>query len=90
MQIVKQSDANAVAVSEQLLKTIAILEKDYKVNQLKLEVAKDSTVFTLEAADSVVHDLLIAVFCSLPPHSLSFLLSSFSDHAPLRGYWLRP
>lgn len=61
MQIVKQSDANAVAVSEQLLKTIAILEKDYKVNQLKLEVAKDSTVFTLEAADSVVHDLLIAV-----------------------------
>jgi hydrophobe/amphiphile efflux-1 (HAE1) family protein len=61
LQIVKQSDANAVAVSEQLLKTIAILEKDYKVNELKLEVAKDSTVFTLEAADSVVHDLLIAV-----------------------------
>ncbi|MRX39149.1 MMPL family transporter [Flavobacterium sp. LC2016-23] len=61
LQIVKQSDANAVAVSEQLLKTIAILENDYKSNQLKLEVAKDSTVFTLEAADSVVHDLLIAV-----------------------------
>ena len=61
LQIVKQSDANAVAVSEQLLKTIAVLEKDYKVNELKLEVAKDSTVFTLEAADSVVHDLLIAV-----------------------------
>ncbi|WP_291151135.1 efflux RND transporter permease subunit [Flavobacterium sp. UBA7680] len=61
LQIVKQSDANAVAVSEQLLKTIATLEKDYKGNQLKLEVAKDSTIFTLEAADSVVHDLLIAV-----------------------------
>jgi HAE1 family hydrophobic/amphiphilic exporter-1 len=61
LQIVKQSDANAVAVSEQLLKTIAVLEKDYKENQLKLEVAKDSTIFTLEAADSVVHDLLIAV-----------------------------
>ena len=61
LQIVKQSDANAVAVSEQLLKTIKVLEKDYKQNQLKLEVAKDSTVFTLEAADSVVHDLLIAV-----------------------------
>jgi hydrophobe/amphiphile efflux-1 (HAE1) family protein len=61
LQIVKQSDANAVAVSEQLLKTIKVLEKDYKENQLKLEVAKDSTVFTLEAADSVVHDLLIAV-----------------------------
>ncbi|QSB27116.1 efflux RND transporter permease subunit [Flavobacterium sp. CLA17] len=61
LQIVKQSDANAVAVSEQLLKTIAILEKDYEKNKLKLEVAKDSTIFTLEAADSVVHDLLIAV-----------------------------
>jgi HAE1 family hydrophobic/amphiphilic exporter-1 len=61
LQIVKQSDANAVAVSESLLKTIAILEKDYEKSQLKLEVAKDSTIFTLEAADSVVHDLLIAV-----------------------------
>ncbi|KRB54586.1 efflux RND transporter permease subunit [Flavobacterium sp. Root186] len=61
LQIVKQSDANAVAVSEQLLKTIATLEKDYEKNHLKLEVAKDSTIFTLEAADSVVHDLLIAV-----------------------------
>ena len=61
LQIVKQSDANAVAVSELLIKTIAKLEKDYAGNELKLEVAKDSTVFTLEAADSVVHDLLIAV-----------------------------
>ena len=61
LQIVKQSDANAVAVSEELLKAIVSLEKDYKSEQLKLEVAKDSTVFTLEAADSVVHDLLIAV-----------------------------
>lgn len=61
LQIVKQSDANAVAVSELLIKTIAKLEKDYAGNELQLEVAKDSTVFTLEAADSVVHDLLIAV-----------------------------
>ncbi|EIA09797.1 efflux RND transporter permease subunit [Flavobacterium frigoris] len=62
VQIIKQSDANAVAVSEELIKTIKQLEKDYKINQLELEIAKDSTVFTLEAADSVVHDLLIAVF----------------------------
>jgi len=61
LQIIKQSDANAVAVSEQLLKSINSLEKDYKSNDLKLEVAKDSTVYTLEAADSVLHDLLIAV-----------------------------
>ncbi len=61
LQIIKQSDANAVAVSEELLKTITKLETDYKTSQLKLNVAKDTTVFTLEAADSVVHDLLIAV-----------------------------
>jgi HAE1 family hydrophobic/amphiphilic exporter-1 len=62
LQVVKQSDANAVAVSEQLLKTITKLEKDYKSNEVKLNVANDSTIFTLEAADSVIHDLLIAVF----------------------------
>ena len=62
LQIVKQSDANAVAVSEQVLKTITKLENDYKANGVKLNVANDSTVFTLEAADSVIHDLLIAVF----------------------------
>jgi HAE1 family hydrophobic/amphiphilic exporter-1 len=61
LQIIKQSDANAVAVSEELLKTITKLESDYKTSQLELNVAKDTTVFTLEAADSVVHDLLIAV-----------------------------
>ena len=61
LQIVKQSDANAVAVSELIAKTITKLEADYKINGLKLQTAKDSTVFTLEAADSVIHDLLIAV-----------------------------
>jgi HAE1 family hydrophobic/amphiphilic exporter-1 len=61
LQIVKQSDANAVAVSEEMVKTINKLESDYKNINLELEIAKDSTVFTLEAADSVVHDLLIAV-----------------------------
>ncbi len=61
LQIIKQSDANAVAVSESVAATIKKLENDYKVNSLKLETAKDSTIFTLEAADSVIHDLLIAV-----------------------------
>ena len=61
LQIVKQSDANAVAVSELVNKSIAKLESDYKVNELELITAKDSTIFTLEAADSVLHDLLIAV-----------------------------
>ena len=61
LQIIKQSDANAVAVSEELVKSIQLLETDYKTNSLQLDIAKDSTVYTLEAADSVLHDLLIAV-----------------------------
>jgi HAE1 family hydrophobic/amphiphilic exporter-1 len=61
LQIVKQSDANAVAVSEELIKSIASLETDYKATDLRLDIAKDSTTYTLEAANSVLHDLLIAV-----------------------------
>jgi len=61
LQIIKQSDANAVAVSEELKKAITKLETDYKNAELSLKIAKDSTDYTLEAADSVIHDLLIAV-----------------------------
>jgi len=61
IQIIKQSDANAVAVAEGVKKKIAALTKDYAANNLAIDIANDSTVFTLEAADSVVHDLLLAV-----------------------------
>ena len=61
LQIIKQSDANAVAVSELVAKTITKLENDYKANHLELKTAKDSTIFTLEAAESVLHDLFFAV-----------------------------
>jgi hydrophobe/amphiphile efflux-1 (HAE1) family protein len=61
LQIIKQSDANAVAVSEDLKSAITKLETDYKNSKLSLKIAKDSTEYTLEAADSVIHDLLIAV-----------------------------
>jgi HAE1 family hydrophobic/amphiphilic exporter-1 len=74
LQIVKQSDANAV---EQVYKTITKLENDYKDNAVKLNVANDSTIFTLEAADSVIHDLLIAVF--LVAFVMLFFLHSISS-----------
>ncbi len=61
IQIIKQSDANAVAVSEEVQKQLQRLEQDYQSANLKLTIANDSTEFTLEAADSVVHDLLLAV-----------------------------
>jgi HAE1 family hydrophobic/amphiphilic exporter-1 len=48
LQIIKQSDANAVAVSEELVKTIAKLEGEYKAADLKLEIAKDSTILPLK------------------------------------------
>jgi len=61
IQIIKQSDANAVAVAEEIKKKIQTLQKDYAASDLTLDVANDSTVFTLDAAESVVHDLLLAV-----------------------------
>ncbi|HEY9260925.1 efflux RND transporter permease subunit, partial [Chitinophaga sp.] len=37
------------------------IEKDYAANDLKILVANDSSEFTLESADSVIHDLILAV-----------------------------
>jgi HAE1 family hydrophobic/amphiphilic exporter-1 len=61
LQVQKQTDANAVTVSEEMKKTIAQIEKDYAANDLKIMVANDSSEFTLESADSVIHDLILAV-----------------------------
>ncbi|RXK83330.1 efflux RND transporter permease subunit [Filimonas effusa] len=61
VQITKQSDANAVAVSEAVQKIVARLEKDYAVNHVKLSFANDSSTYTLESADAVIHDLILAV-----------------------------
>lgn len=61
IQIIKQTDANAVAVAEEIKAKLKTLQQEYAANNLVIDVANDSTVFTLEAADSVVHDLLIAV-----------------------------
>jgi HAE1 family hydrophobic/amphiphilic exporter-1 len=44
LQIVKQSDANAVAVSEQLVKQL--LRDDYKSNEVKLQIAKTVLFYT--------------------------------------------
>ncbi len=61
VQIVKQSDANAVSVSEEVHKQIASIEKEYEANNLKLFVASDASEFTLESANDVVFDLFIAI-----------------------------
>ncbi|TRW26720.1 efflux RND transporter permease subunit [Flavobacterium zepuense] len=62
LQIIKQTDANAVSVSEEIQAAVKKIEKDYAANGLKLQIADDSSEFTLTAADNVIHDLFIAVF----------------------------
>ncbi|GGG15994.1 efflux RND transporter permease subunit [Pontibacter amylolyticus] len=59
--IQKQSDANAVEVSRLTKEALADLEKTYADVGLNFNIANDSSDFTLEAADSVLHDLMIAI-----------------------------
>ena len=61
LMVQKQNDANAVTVSEEMKKAIASIEKDYAAANLKIFIANDSSDFTLESADSVIHDLIIAI-----------------------------
>ncbi|MCB9226612.1 MAG: efflux RND transporter permease subunit [Chitinophagales bacterium] len=61
LQVKKQSDANAVAVSENVRETIKEVEKNYEQEGLKLSVVDDTTDFTLEAANHVIFDLFLAI-----------------------------
>lgn len=79
LQILKQSDANAVSVSEGVKASIAGLEAEYKGINLDLTIATDSSVYTLESADAVIHDLLIAVI--LVAFVMLFFLHSLRNAA---------
>ncbi len=59
--IQKQSDANAVSVSELVTKELTRIEAMYADQNLKFAVAQDSSKYTLDAADAVIHDLILAV-----------------------------
>lgn len=71
MQVFKQSDANAVAVSELVQKTISVkdnegnlvsgVEKDYQNEGVQILIANDSSEYTLNAANHVMKDLMVAV-----------------------------
>jgi len=61
VQIIKQTDANAVEVSKQMHKVIQTLQKDYANNKLNIKIVNDSSIFTLESADAVIHDLILAI-----------------------------
>lgn len=73
--VVKQTDANAVAVSEQVRAQLTALETNFKAEGLLFDVANDTSTFTLEAVEAVNHDLLLAVLlvalvCLVFLHSL--------------------
>jgi len=57
----KQTDANAVNVSKLVREELKKLEKDYEKIGLKFDIALDGSEYTLEAANAVKHDLMLAV-----------------------------
>ncbi|WP_207536111.1 efflux RND transporter permease subunit [Desertivirga arenae] len=79
LQIVKQSDANAVKVSDGVKTNIATLTGEYKKINLDLTIANDSSVYTLESADAVIHDLFLAVI--LVAFVMLFFLHSLRNAA---------
>ena len=61
VQIIKQSDANAVNVSEGIRTAFAQMEKQYEKEELKFTVSSDQSIYTLRSADLVIEDLGLAV-----------------------------
>lgn len=61
VQVLKQSDANAVDVSKLVKERLSKLEADYKSINLNFEIASDQSIYTLDSANAVMHDLMIAV-----------------------------
>jgi HAE1 family hydrophobic/amphiphilic exporter-1 len=62
LMIQKQSDANAVLMSKLVKKELALSEKTYENVGLKFSISSDTSDFTLEAANSVMFDLVLAIF----------------------------
>ncbi len=61
LQVLKQSDANAVSVSEEIRASVDRLQSDYASVGLKIDIANDSSEYTLESADAVIFDLFLAI-----------------------------
>lgn len=61
VQVLKQSDANAVDISKRTQKLVKQIEEEYKDVGLKLDIASDSSEYTLDSANAVVFDLVLAI-----------------------------
>jgi HAE1 family hydrophobic/amphiphilic exporter-1 len=62
INVTKQGDANAVEVAALVKEKITELEAQYADQDLAMTLALDNTEFTIEAADAVKKDLVIAIF----------------------------
>ncbi|TXE13633.1 efflux RND transporter permease subunit [Algoriphagus aquimarinus] len=61
LTVQKQSDANAVEVSEILEHELHILEQSYASEGVSFQISQNTSEFTLEAANDVIKDLIIAI-----------------------------
>ena len=61
VMIQKQSDANAVEVSKGIRKELTQIEKEYSRYDLKATVAMDNSTYTVDSANAVKEDLLLAI-----------------------------
>lgn len=61
IQVMKQTDANAVNVSKGVKEAIDKAETIFKSKGLHFTVASDQSIYTLASADSVMHDLYLAI-----------------------------
>jgi hydrophobic/amphiphilic exporter-1 (mainly G- bacteria), HAE1 family len=61
IQVVKQSDANAVEVSKLVRAELAKMQTEYAVQGVVFTLSQDTSTFTLDAANAVKKDLGIAV-----------------------------
>ena len=77
IQVLKSSDANAVAVADGVLGKLEGLREQYKDINLQFEVANNQTTFTKEAVEAVSHDLFLAII--LVALVMLFFLHSFRN-----------
>lgn len=61
IEILKQSDANAVKVSQEVKKKLIELKKMYTATNFDYKIATDQSTYTLASANGVKHDLFLAI-----------------------------
>jgi len=61
IEISKQKEANSVEVAKLIREKFSELESNYARSDLKFQIADDQSRFTIQAADAVFHDLIMAI-----------------------------